>query len=207
MATADVYNKSNEKVGTIELDDTVFNTEVREHLFYEVVKAQRASRRAGTHSTKTRAEVHGTGRKPFKQKGTGRARQGDAKNPVHVGGGVAFGPKPKDHGYKPNRKVRRAAVRSALSRRFQESKLFVIDDMELDQIKTARIAEICKKFGWKTALLVDERNERLQKSTHNLPHAQYLCREGLNTYDILRHENLVITQAAVEQLTGALAKS
>lgn len=206
MATADVYNMKNEKVGTIELNDSVFATEVKPHLFHEVVRAQLASRRAGTHKTKGRSEVHGTNAKPFKQKGTGRARQGDVKSPVRRGGGVVFGPQPRDYSYKPPKKVRKAAVRSALSRRNEEQKLWVLDNFELEQIKTKDVIALCDRFGWKSVLFVDERNDKLFRSARNIPKVQYLCREGLNVYDILRYENLVISQAAVEQITGALSK-
>ena len=206
MATQDVYNLKNEKVGSIELDDFVFGGPVKEHLFWEVVRAQMANRRAGTHNTKTRSERHGTAAKPFKQKGTGRARQGDVKSPITRGGGVALGPKPRDYSYNPPKKVRKAAVRSALARRLEEQRLTVVEDFTLDRIKTKDVADLCKRFGWDSVLMVDERNETLQRSAKNLPRAQYLCREGLNVYDILRYDNLVISRAAVEQITGALSK-
>jgi large subunit ribosomal protein L4 len=206
MPTVDVYNMSKKKVGTADLADSVFGTEVKEHLFYEVVRSQMANRRAGTHSTKTRAEVSGSNRKPFKQKGTGRARQGDTKGPIHVGGGIAFGPRPRDYSYNPPKKVRKAAVRSALSRRVEENKLWVLDSLELDAIKTKAVSGLVAEFGWGSVLLVDEPNENLRKSARNLQTVRYLSREGLNVYDILRHEHIVITQAAVESITGALAK-
>lgn len=206
MATVDVYNLAKEKVGELELDDSVFATEVKEHLFYEVVRSQLATKRAGTHSTRTRAEVNGTNARPWKQKGTGRARHGDRKANIFVGGGIAFGPKPRDYSYNPPKKVRKAAVRSALSRRFEESRLYVVEDFELQQIKTKDVVRVCKAFGFDSALLVDERNEKLKRSAKNLPKVQYLCREGLNCHDILRYENVVISRAAVEKITGALAK-
>ncbi len=206
MATTDIYNLKHEKVGEMDLDDDVFSGPVKEHLFWEVVRQQMASRRAGTHSTQTRAEVTGTGRKPFKQKGTGRARQGDCKVNIMKGGGVVFGPRPRDYSYKTPKKVRRAACRSALSRRFHEQKLFVVDSMELAEIKTKQVKAICSAFGFESAIFVDERNENLKKSARNLPTVQYLAREGLNVYDILRYENIVISKAAVEQITGALSK-
>jgi large subunit ribosomal protein L4 len=206
MATADVYNLSKEKVGSIDLDDSIFAGEVKEHLFWEVVRSQRANKRQGTHSTKTRAEVHGTNNKPWKQKGTGRARHGDRKGNLFVGGGVAFGPKPRDYSYLPPKKVRKAAVRSALSRRMEEGKVWILDDMNLSEPKTKTVLGTAATFGWANALLVDERNNNLQKSARNLPNVQYLCREGLNCYDILRYEHIAISKAALEQLTGALKK-
>ncbi len=204
MATVDVYNMNHDRVGSIELDDTVFNTEVKEHLFHEVVRAQLASRRRGTQKVKDRSEVSGTAKKPFKQKGTGRARAGDCKNPTWVGGGAAFAPNPRDYSYRPPKKVRRAAVRSALSRRFQESRLWVLDSAELPEIKTKRIAELCKAFGVSNVLFIDRDNDALSKSTRNLPRVGYLSTHGVNCYDVLRHEHVVVTRAAVEALTGAL---
>jgi large subunit ribosomal protein L4 len=206
MAKVDVYNLKNKKVGSIDLDDSVFAAEVKEHLFHEVVRAQRASKRAGTHKAKTRAERHGTNAKPFRQKGTGNARRGDVKSPLLKGGGVIFGPRPRNYGYRPPRKVRQAAVRCALSRRHEESRLWVVEDFELTEIKTKTLAGICQTFGWNSALLVDESNEKLQKSVRNLPGVQFLDREGLNTYDILRYEHIVLSKSAVEQITGALSK-
>jgi large subunit ribosomal protein L4 len=206
MSTQDVYNLKNEKVGTIDLDDSVFAGPVKEHLFWEVVRSQMANRRAGTHSTKTRAERAGTGAKPFKQKGTGRARQGDVKSPVLRGGGIALGPKPRDYSYNPPKKVRKAAVRSALARRLEENRLTVVEDFALERIKTKDVAALCGTFGWESVLMVDERNENLSRSARNLPRVQFLSREGLNVYDILRYDNLVLSRAAVEQITGALSK-
>ncbi len=206
MATVDVYNLKKEKVGELELDDSVFASEVKEHLFHEVVRYQLASRRAGTHNTKTRSEVNGTNARPWKQKGTGRARHGDRKANIFVGGGIVSGPRQRDYSYRPPKKIRQGAVRSALSRRLEESRLWVIENFEMERIKTRDVVGVCEAFGFESALFVDERNENLQKSARNLQTVQYLCREGLNTYDILRHENLVISKAAVEHITGALAK-
>ena len=206
MAKLDVYNLQKKKVGTIDLEDSVFAAEVKEHLFHEVVRAQLATRRSGTHSTKTRSEIHGTSAKPFKQKGTGRARQGDVKSPTTRGGGTVFGPKPRDYSYKPPKKVVKAAVRSALSRRMAEERLWVVEDFELAEIKTKALSGICDSFGWSSALLVDGSNDTLQKSARNLTSVQFLAKEGLNTYDILRYENLVLSKSAVEHINGALKK-
>ncbi len=206
MATLDVYNLEKKKVGSVTLDDSVVAREVKEHLFHEVVRAQLASRRAGTHSTKTRSEVHGTAKKPFRQKGTGRARQGDVKSPLQRGGGIVFGPKPRDYSYKPNKKVVKAAVRSALSRRHEEGRLWIVEDFQLEAIKTKVLAGICDNFGWDSALLVDDNNDNLQKSARNLPKVQFLSRDGLNTYDILRYNHVVMSKSAAEQISGALKK-
>ena len=206
MATHTVYNLNKQAVGTIDLDDDVFGGEVKAHLFHEMVRAQLANRRAGTHSTKGRAEVNGHNKKPFKQKGTGQARQGDVKSPVWRGGGVVFGPKPRDYSYNPPKAVRRAALRSALAARLKDGSLWVIDSLELERIKTKDVLQLTERFGWKSALFVDERNERLEKSSQNLVKHNYLAREGLNVYDILRHEHLVVSKAAVQNITGALSK-
>jgi large subunit ribosomal protein L4 len=206
MATQPVYNMNKQEVGSIDLDDAVFGGEVKEHLFYEVVRSQLATRRAGTHCTKGRAEVHGHNKKPYKQKGTGQARQGDVKSPTSRGGGVVFGPKPRDYGFQPPKKVRRAALRSALARRLQDARLWIIDSLELQQIKTKDVATVAGRFGWNSALIVDEKNDRFNKSARNLPKVDFIAREGLNVYDILRHEHLVITKAAVQNIIGALSK-
>ena len=204
MSTVDVYNLSRDKVGELELDDQVFGVEVKEHLFWEVVRSQLAGRRRGTASTKERSFVHGTTAKMFRQKGTGRARKGMRKSPLHRGGGIVFGPHPRNFGYRVPKKVRRAALRCALSRRLGEQRLFVIDAFELDEIKTKKIAEILERFEVTSALIVDERNERLHKSSRNLPTCKYLPVEGLNVYDVLRYETLILTSSSVKVIEGAL---
>jgi large subunit ribosomal protein L4 len=206
VATQPVYNLNKQAVGSIELDDAVFGVEIKEHLFHEVVRSQLACRRSGNHSTKDRSEVHGHNKKPYKQKGTGQARQGDVKSPVWRGGGVVFGPRPRDYSYKPPRKVRRAALRCALAKRLADQKLWVIDSLELPEIKTKAIAAVATRFGWNSALFVDENNEHLQKSARNLVKHQFLLRGGLNVYDILRYEHLVVSKAAVQNIMGALSK-
>jgi len=204
MATIEVKNLDGKSVGKVDLDDSVFGVEVNEHLLWEVVKAQRAKRRAGTHSTKRRDEVRGGGKKPYKQKGTGNARQGSIRAPHYVGGGKVFTPKPRDYEYHVPKKVMAGALRSALSLRAKESKLVVLEGFQLDSIKTKRVAEIIKKLGAKKALIVDAKNETLQKSARNLPKAKYLATEGLNVYDVLDHDTLVLTRATVETVTARL---
>ena len=204
MPSIDVYNLNHDKVGEIELDDLVFAAEVKEYLFWEVVRNQLANRRAGTASTKDRGEVRGSTRKMFRQKGTGRARQGMRTVPIHRGGGVVFGPHPRDFGYKVPKKVRRAALRSALSKRLQENRLFVVQDFALDEIKTKTLTEILKRFELQSALIVDERNENLNKSARNLKSFKFLPVEGLNVYDVLRYDNLVLTAPSVKVIEGAL---
>src|SRR6185437_63435 len=162
-------------VGNLELDDAVFGVDVNEHLLWEVVKAQRAKRRAGTHSTKRRDEVRGGGKKPYKQKGTGNARQGSTRAPHYVGGGKVFTPKPRDYEYHVPKKVMAGALRSALSLRAKEQKVVVVDSFTLDAPKTKLVDKAIKTFGGKSALLVDAKNETLRKSTRNLQHAKYLA--------------------------------
>ncbi len=193
----DVINAKNEKIDSIELPDNVFGVEVSEAVLWEEVKAQRASRRRGTHSTKTRDEVSGGGAKPFKQKGTGRARQGSTRAPNQVGGGVVFGPHPRDYGYRIPRSARRAALRSALSLRARDKAVFVVDELSLEVPKTQEIAGFLEKLGHNNVLLVDENNDALRLSTRNLKKAKYLHADGVNVLDVLKHEVLVLTKAAV----------
>ena len=197
----DIVNIEGKKVGDLEVADAVFGAEVKEHLLWEVVKAQRAGRRAGTHSTKTRANVRGGGKKPYKQKGTGNARQGSSRAPNFVGGGKVFGPHPRDYSYTVPKKVRRAALASALSLRVQEKKLVVLDKLTFDAPKTKRLVGILKALGVDKVLVVDAAaNANLFKSVRNLPRAKALAPEGLNVYDILDHEGLVMTEGAVRAI-------
>ncbi len=204
MPTVDLYNLNHEKVGHIDLEDQVFAAPAKEHLFYLVVKAQMAGRRAGSASTKTRSEVSGSTRKLFRQKGTGRARRGDRKAHTLRGGGVVKGPKPRCWAEKVTKKVRRGALRGALSKRLADQALFVVDRFDLEQIKTKRVAEIVNRFGLSSALIVDVRNEKLDLSSRNLPNVKYLPTEGLNVYDILRYDSLVLTEPSVRIIEGAL---
>jgi large subunit ribosomal protein L4 len=204
MPSIDVYNLNRDKVGTIDLDDLVFAGEVKEHLFWEVVRSQLASRRSGTAKAKERNEVRGSTRKLFRQKGTGRARKGMRTVPGHRGGGVVFGPRPRDFSYRPPRKVRRAALRSALAKRLSEQRIIVVENFELPEIKTKRLTEVLKRFELGSALIVDGRNENLNKSARNLPTIKFLPVEGLNVYDVLRYDNLVLTAPSVKVIEGAL---
>ena len=207
MATIDVKSLDGKKVGSVDLDESVFGVEVNEHLLWEVVKAQRAKRRAGTHSTKRRDEVRGGGKKPYKQKGTGNARQGSTRAPHYVGGGKVFTPKPRDYEYNVPKKVMAGALRSALSLRAKEQKVVVVDSFTFDAPKTKLVNQAVKTLGGKSALLVDAKNETLRKSTRNLPHAKYLAHEGLNVYDVLDHETLIMTRATLDAVTARLKGS
>ncbi len=205
MATFDVKDRSGKKVSTIELADSVFAADVNENLFYEVIKWQHAKRRQGTHQVRNRSLVRGGGAKPYRQKGTGRARQGSTRASQWVGGGRAMRPKPHGYGYALPRKVRRGALRSAISLRAKEGKLLILEDLELEAIKTKVAADLLAKLGLKKALIVDAKeNETLKRSVRNLPTYQVLPPEGLNLRDILRHESLVLTTRSAKAIEEAL---
>lgn len=206
MATLPVYNLSREEVGTIDVSDAVFAAEVNQHLFYEVVKWQMAKRRAGTASTKGRSEVSGGGRKPYRQKGTGRARQGSRRAPNHVGGGIVHGPRPRSYAYRLNKKVRRGALRSALSLRASQERLIVVQELTFAEPKTKVAAGIFDLLAEGNALVVDGPNENLKLSVRNLPKVKYLNVEGFNLYDVLNHRYLVLSEPMVRRLEGTLAK-
>jgi large subunit ribosomal protein L4 len=201
MSTVEVKNIRNEKVGEVELNDQVFNREVKTYVLHDVVRQQRAARRAGTASTKTRKEVRGSGAKPWRQKGTGRARAGSRKSPIWRGGGTAFGPKPRDYSFKLNRKVRQQAVAMALSARYQEGNLVILDEFTMEAIKTKEFVSIMKLLELNNALIVvDAENEELSKSSRNVPGYKVMKTDGVNVYDILLHEKLVLLQPAIERL-------
>ncbi|MEQ1501386.1 MAG: 50S ribosomal protein L4 [Myxococcota bacterium] len=200
----DVFNTNHDKVGDFDLDDAVFGAEVKDHLLYAVVRYQRAKARAGTHKTKQRAEVRGGGRKPWRQKGTGRARQGSTRAPHWKGGGVVFGPVVRSHAFKLNKKVRQIALRSALSRRIQENAVVILDAFELDAPKTKQVAAFMSRFEMADMLLVAPRNDTLERSARNLQSVTLLPPEGLNVYDVLRRRHLVLTRAAVDAVTTRL---
>jgi large subunit ribosomal protein L4 len=211
MPKLELKNISGQSVGSIDLDDAVFGAEIHEHLLWETVKWQLAKRRAGTASTKRLGEVRGSAKKPWKQKGTGQARQGNRQAPHWVGGATVFGPKPRDYGYVLPRKVKKAALRVALSLRASEHKLIVVDQFGVDGPKgsTKQVAGALAALGAAQpaakVLIVDGKdNANLVAGTRNLRSSQWLAPEGLNVYDILRHDTLVLTQAAVQQLQTAL---
>ena len=201
MSTVEVKNIKNEKVGEIELNDQIFNLEVKSYLLHDVVRMQRAAKRAGTASSKTRSEVKGSKAKPWRQKGTGRARSGTRRSPIWRGGGAAFGPKPRDYSFKLNRKVKKQAVAMAMSARLQEGNLVVLDDFTMDQIKTKDFIQVMNTLALDTALIViGDSNDNLTKSSRNVNGFKVLNPEGLNVYDILLHKNLVLLQPAITSL-------
>jgi large subunit ribosomal protein L4 len=205
MAVTEVYNTDNKKVGEVELNDALFGLEVKKHILHDVVKMQLANRRAGTASTKTRTEVRGGGAKPYRQKGTGRARAGTNNSPLWRGGGVTFGPKPRDYSYKLPKKVRRLGVRMALSARFSEDNMVVLDGFDLADIKTKQFVEIMKKLNIENGLIViPGKNENLEKSSRNVQGYKVIQAGGLNVYDILLHRRLVLLQPCLGQLEERL---
>ncbi|MDP8224039.1 MAG: 50S ribosomal protein L4 [Candidatus Lernaella stagnicola] len=206
MAKHDVLNMQNQKVEQVDLPDRVFNGEVKEHLFWEVVRQQMAGRRSGTAHTKERSEVNYTGRKMYRQKGTGRARAGDRRSPVRVGGGTTFGPRNRSYAYRVPKKVRRAAVRNALTMKLAEGKLLILDNLDLPEIKTKLFASLMSDLGVTSGLFViDQKNEVVERSARNIPKAKVLRVEGLNVYDLLRYEHVVLTKDALAIIEGALA--
>lgn len=207
MATFDVYNLSKEKVGTIDLSDLVFGGKVNKNLLYEGVKAQQISRRSGTVAVKNRSLVSGGGKKPWKQKGTGRARQGSIRASHWVGGGKAMGPKPRFYAYRPPSTVRKGALRSALALRVQDKALWILDAFVLGEFKTQKAQAALSKLGLHKALIVDlVGNEQLHRSIRNLEHFDFLPPEGLNVEDILRHPALVMTSEAARAVDARLAQ-
>jgi large subunit ribosomal protein L4 len=202
MATLDVFNMKREKIGSIDLSDEVFAAEVKEHLFYEIVKAQLASRRQGTQSAKERAAVSGSTKKLYKQKGTGRARHGSIRAPIYVGGGRAHPPRPRDWSYRPPRQVRVGALKSALSKFHKEGRLVVVDRFELPEVKTKGLLSALGALkAAKKALVVDHAtNENLKLSIRNCEDHQFLPPEGVNVYDLLRHDTLVLSKDAAKAL-------
>jgi large subunit ribosomal protein L4 len=205
MVSADIYNTNKEKVSQVVLEEKVFGCEVKPHLLYEVVKMQLANRRAGTASTKNRAKVRGGGKKPWRQKGTGRARAGSIRSPLWKGGGVTFGPLPRNYSYRLNRKVKKLALRTALSIKLKEDKLLILDNFNLPEIKTKAFITTLSRLDIKDAFIIDDNNLHLEKSARNVPFVKVLRPEGLNVYDILRYDKLIITQSCLEKITRTLS--
>jgi large subunit ribosomal protein L4 len=212
MATQDIMTVENRKAGTLELRPSVFEAPIKTHLFHAEVRRQLAARRGGTHSTKNRAAVSGGGAKPWRQKGTGRARQGTTRAPQWAGGGVVFGPVPRSYEHSLPKRVRRAALRAALSHKLREGALTVLDDLAFDAYSTKRMAAMLHGLGIERGALIviEAASPRVEGSARNLPGVSVIRAEGLNVYDVLRHHHLVMTRAAVqaaeERLDEALRK-
>lgn len=205
MALAGILNIKKEKVGEVELNDTLFGVEVKPYILHDIVRMQLAGRRSGNASTKTRAEVKGSGAKPWKQKGTGRARAGCKRSPIWRGGGTVFGPKPRDYSFKLTKKVRRLGVKMALSARFSEDRLIVLDNFQMDEIKTKNFINIMGTLNIDNALIViPDNNENLLKSSRNVKGYKVMNTTGVNVYDILLHKNIIILQPCIGQLEERL---
>ncbi len=206
MTTLAVYDIGNQKVSDIELDDRIFETKVNPALFYEVVRKDLAARRKGTAATKNRGLVRGGGAKPWRQKGTGRARAGTRRSPLWRGGGTIFGPMPRSFSFSLPKKVKRAALKAALSLKQQEGKLILLDDFPLEGFKTRQVLQVLKRFQVEDALIVtDDRHLYLERSSRNIPGIEVLRYEGLNVYDILNHNHLILLRPTVEKIKGTLA--
>ena len=205
MAFQDVYNMDGVKVSEIDLADEIFNVPVKQHVLHEVVTMQLANRRAGTVGTKGRSQVRGSGKKPYRQKGTGRARAGSRKSPLWRGGGVVFGPRPRSYAYKVPKKVCRQALKMALTSKLQENALIVLDKLDFDTVKTKRFVKVMGAFKTTEALIVTDRElENLVLSARNVPRVKVLRWEGLNVYDVLKFEHLILLEPSVKHLQGRL---
>mgnify|MGYP001195921418 FL=1 len=207
MAKISVFDINNQQVSERELAEDVFNVDVKGHLIHDMVRYQLAKRRQGTACTKGRSEVAGGGKKPYRQKGTGNARQGTVSAPNHVGGGTVFGPKPRNYAFKLNRKVKKAALKCALSARFKENKLTVVNELSFAEAGTKAFTELLGRFALSNVLVVvDGVNTNVELSARNIKGVKVLRAEGANVYDIMKHQNLVLTEGAVSHLEGALQR-
>ena len=206
MATVSVYNMEGNEVGTIELSDAVFGVEVNEHLVHMAVVAQLANKRQGTQKAKTRSEVSGGGRKPWRQKGTGHARQGSTRAPQWKGGGVVFAPTPRDYSFKMTKKEKRAALKSALTSRVQENKLIVLDELKLNEIKTKAMVNVLNNLKVSKALVVTKENDKnVTLSARNIPGVKTALTNTINVYDILKYDTVVLTKDAVATIEEVYA--
>ena len=206
MANVAVYNMEGKEVGSLELNDAIFGVEVNEHLVHMAVLQQLANNRQGTQKAKTRSEVSGGGRKPWRQKGTGHARQGSTRAPQWTGGGIVFAPKPRDYSFKMNKKEKKLALLSALTSKVADNKIVVLDEFKLDEIKTKKFAEVMNNLKVSKALVVLEgENKNVVLSGRNIPTVKVSATNEINTYDVLKYDTLVVTKAAVEKLQEVYA--
>ena len=206
MAKVAVYNMEGKEVDSIELNDSIFGVEINEHLVHMAVLQQLANNRQGTQKAKTRSEVRGGGRKPWRQKGTGHARQGSTRSPQWTGGGVAFAPTPRDYSFKLNKKEKRAALKSALTSRVVENKFVVVDELKLDEIKTKKFVEVLKNLNVEKALVVlNDMDEKVIASAANIPTVKTTQTNELNVFDVLKYDTVVVTKAAVATIEEVYA--
>jgi len=205
MAVADVFDIEKKKVAQVELSDAVFGAEINEATIHDVVKMQLASRRAGTSATKGRSDVRGGGKKPWRQKGTGRARAGTSRSPIWRGGGIVFGPQPRDYSYRVPKKVRRNALISVLSMKVREEKMTIINNFPMEKISTKDFKKVVDLFGLKkTLFVIDQDDAVLMKSSRNLKNVKMIRSEGINVYDVLKYEHLVLLEPSIKKIEGAL---
>ena len=206
MANVSVYNIEGKEVGTIDLNDAVFGVEVNEHLVHMAVVSQLANKRQGTQKAKTRSEVSGGGRKPWRQKGTGHARQGSTRAPQWTGGGVVFAPTPRDYSFKLNKKERRAALKSALTSRVEEKKFIVVDEINFDEIKTKKFQDVLNNLSVSKALVVlEDGNKNAELSARNIADVKTAKTNTINVYDILKYNTVIATKAAVQAIKEVYA--
>jgi len=206
MANVSVYNMEGKEVGKMDLNDAVFGVKVNEHLVHMAVVQQLANNRQGTQKAKTRSEVRGGGRKPWRQKGTGHARQGSTRAPQWKGGGVVFAPKPRDYSFKMNKKEKALAIKSALTSRVNEEKFFVLDDLSFNEIKTKQMKAVLDNLKVEKALLVlDKKDRNVELSARNLPKVRTVQSNSINVYDILKYDTMVLTKSAVAQIEEVYA--
>ncbi len=206
MANVKVYNIEGKEVGSLELNDAIFGVEVNEHLMHMAVVSQLANKRQGTQSAKTRAEVSGGGRKPWRQKGTGHARQGSTRAPQWKGGGVVFAPKPRDYSFKMNRKEKALAIKSALTSRVEANKIVVLDSINFDEIKTKKMVAVLENLKVNKALVVlDKKDDNVILSARNIPTVRTATSNAINVYDIVKYDTIVITKDAVAQIEEVYA--
>ena len=206
MANVSVYNIEGKEVGTIDLNDAVFGVEVNEHLVHMAVVSQLANKRQGTQKAKTRSEVSGGGRKPWRQKGTGHARQGSTRAPQWTGGGVVFAPTPRDYSFKLNKKERRAALKSALTSRVEEKKFIVVDEINFDEIKTKKFQDVLNNLSVSKALVVlEDGNKNAELSARNIADVKTAKTNTINVYDILKYNTVIVTKAAVQAIEEVYA--
>ncbi len=207
MPSIALYNMTRQKIGEVQLSDDVFGAEIKEHLMHQALRIQLANRRAGTVAVKNRSAVSGGGKKPFKQKGTGNARQGCSRAPQYPGGGVAFGPQPKEYNLSMNKKARNAALCSALSMQLKNDRITIVDKLVFDNISTKEFVSFMKRFDLERSLIVtDELNHNLMCSARNVQHVKLLKHDALNIHDMLKYKNIIFTQGSVQTVEGVLQK-
>jgi len=205
MPIAGVYDIEKKLVSEITLDDAIFDGEINEHVLYEVVRMQLVSKRSGTAETKGRSDISGGGKKPWRQKGTGRARSGTSRSPLWRGGGTVFGPHPRDYSFKVPKKVRRRALQSALTLKYRGNQMVILKDFPLEEIKTRKFMEVLQRFGWEKVLFVlDKSYPVLEKASRNIKNVKMMRTEGVNVYDLLKHEHVVFLEPSLRIIEGTL---